>query len=191
MKRPLPFAFLAALFVEGGMFLSAILLAVFFDRHWSHWFQWDFINLVTGIAFSIPIYGLFRLLWEIEYEAFRRIRSYLETDVTFLFSGCRNSEIFLIALLAGVGEEFFFRGFLLELISDKFGVGIGLLTTSVAFGLVHFITGTYAIIAALIGIYFGLLAQYFQNLLVPSLAHAIYDYAALYYLLHRKHPLSG
>jgi hypothetical protein len=50
----------------------------------------------------------------------------------------------------------------------------------VIFGLLHFITPTYALLAGLMGAYFGLLldATGSRNLLGPILAHGLYDYLA-------------
>jgi hypothetical protein len=56
----------------------------------------------------------------------------------------------------------------------------GLILSNVIFGLLHCITPTYAILAGLIGVYFGLLldATGTPNLLAPILAHGLYDYLA-------------
>ena len=60
---------------------------------------------------------------------------------------------------------------------------MAVLVTSTLFGLAHLVTPTYAVLAGLIGIYFGVLAVVTDSLLVPIVAHALYDYAALTYLV--------
>ena len=47
------------------------------------------------------------------------------------------------------------------------------------FGLAHFLSATYAVIAALVGAYLGWLHLVSGNLLVPIVAHAVYDLVAL------------
>jgi membrane protease YdiL (CAAX protease family) len=58
--------------------------------------------------------------------------------------------------------------------------------TAVAFGLAHALTVTYAVLAALVGGYLGWLHLASGNLLVPVLAHALYDFIALRLLLRVK-----
>jgi hypothetical protein len=54
---------------------------------------------------------------------------------------------------------------------------------SALFGAAHLITWTYAIIAALIGAYLGLLWMWTGNLLTPKITHAVHDLAALVHFL--------
>ena len=51
------------------------------------------------------------------------------------------------------------------------------------FGLMHFITPTYAVLATLMGAYLGLVWQWTGNLLAVVLMHALYDFLVLLYLL--------
>ena len=89
----------------------------------------------------------------------------------------------LISLLAGLGEELLFRGVLQLGLTDWFGLPIALVATSTLFGLAHLITPTYAVLAGIIGIYFGMLAVVTDSLFAPVAAHALYDWAALTYLV--------
>ena len=50
------------------------------------------------------------------------------------------------------------------------------------FGLGHWITPSYGVLAGIIGGYLGLLTMASSNLLPAILAHALYDFAALVYL---------
>ena len=54
------------------------------------------------------------------------------------------------------------------------------------FGLLHPITRAYAVIAALLGAYLGGLWLAGGNLLTPIVAHALYDFVALVYLLRLR-----
>ena len=55
---------------------------------------------------------------------------------------------------------------------------VGLLISSLLFGLAHAITRTYVILAGLAGVFFGLQWHYTGNLLAPIISHAVYDYLA-------------
>ena len=93
----------------------------------------------------------------------------------------------MIATLAGLGEEMLFRGVVQGAIAHRLdgeaGMWIALLVAGVLFGLGHCITVTYALLAGLIGIYLGAIWRLTDNLLVPIIAHAAYDFAALVYLV--------
>jgi membrane protease YdiL (CAAX protease family) len=92
----------------------------------------------------------------------------------------------LIALLAGVGEELFFRGLLQPGLAGWTGAWTALILTSALFGVLHWITPAYAALAGLVGLYLGAFMAVSGNLLVPILVHALYDFFALRYLLGRS-----
>ena len=56
---------------------------------------------------------------------------------------------------------------------------LALLLASLLFGLAHAITRTYVVLATVFGIYLGWLWTASGNLLVPIVAHALYDFVAL------------
>ena len=86
-------------------------------------------------------------------------------------------------LTAGVGEEVLFRGFLQGALGQWLGTGPGLVLASVVFGAAHPVTPAYVLIASVIGVYLGGLWLVSGNLLVPMLAHGLYDFVALLMLL--------
>jgi membrane protease YdiL (CAAX protease family) len=53
----------------------------------------------------------------------------------------------------------------------------------VLFGLLHLVTPTYAVLAALMGGYLGWLYVRTGNLLVAIIVHALYDFFALSYFV--------
>jgi hypothetical protein len=98
--------------------------------------------------------------------------------------------------LAGFGEELLFRGVLQRLFEhwlDSRGCGWigGLCASNVIFGLLHFLTATYAVLAGLMGIYFGVLldATHPPSLVTAVVAHGLYDYLA--FLLLRRAARTG
>jgi membrane protease YdiL (CAAX protease family) len=71
-----------------------------------------------------------------------------------------------------------------EAFTGWFNVWIGVLAASLLFGLLHAITFTYAVLAALMGAYLGLVFAYADhNLLVIVVTHALYDFVVLLWLL--------
>lgn len=95
-------------------------------------------------------------------------------DIKDLFSETKLSDLFFISACAGLAEEMLFRG----AIQAKFGI----VAASIIFGLLHFITPAYCIIATIMGFYLGFLFQYYDSLLIPIQLHFIYDLGALLYL---------
>ena len=121
----------------------------------------------TGAALWLAIPLLFRI------PDMRRV---FDTVLVPFSRTLEPADIITIALLSGVSEELLFRGVLLP--------EIGLIGSSVLFGLLHALNWTYAAWAALIGAGFGLLALYGGTLVTPVVAHATYNLGALVVLRH-------
>lgn len=86
-------------------------------------------------------------------------------------------QFFILSLAAGWGEEILFRGFL----QVKFGIALAALI----FGVCHAVTFPFFLIATGMGFYLGFSFQHSeQNILVPVLLHAAYDFVAL--LFYRR-----
>jgi membrane protease YdiL (CAAX protease family) len=92
----------------------------------------------------------------------------------------------VVAALAGIGEEALFRGVVQSALLGRLPGWAAVLVTAAAFGAAHALTLTYAVLAALVGAYLGWLHLASGNLLVPILAHALYDFVALRLLLRVK-----
>ena len=66
-------------------------------------------------------------------------------------------ELALLAMLAGAAEEIVFRGVLQAWLMESDTSGVALLVASAVFGLAHFMTRVYALLAAMAGLYLGCL----------------------------------
>jgi hypothetical protein len=91
-----------------------------------------------------------------------------------------------VAALAGVGEELLFRGSLQTALSNWTTPIIGLVITSVLFGLAHALSKLYFVFAVAVGAFLGWLTLKYNDLLAPIIAHGLYDFLALAYLSRRK-----
>jgi membrane protease YdiL (CAAX protease family) len=89
----------------------------------------------------------------------------------------------VVAILAGFGEEGLFRGLLQGWLAESLSPVAGLVVASTLFGLLHFVTPAYALLAGLLGLYLGILYLVTGNLVVPIVVHALYDFLALLYLV--------
>ncbi|RKY22336.1 MAG: CPBP family intramembrane metalloprotease [Planctomycetota bacterium] len=89
------------------------------------------------------------------------------------------SDLLLVSLAAGVGEELLFRGVLQPL--------WGLWPTALVFGLAHALTPAYFGLAVGMGLLLGWLSAHTGGLFAPMAVHAVYDAVALLRLRRRMH----
>jgi uncharacterized protein len=151
--------------------------------------------VVDGVLASLPPLCLVGLSVRFGWGPLRSLTRLVDESVTPLFHGCNLIDMACIALLAGVGEELLFRGLfqagLARLIGGDAGVWVGLIVAAVLFGLLHWLTATYALLAGLIGLYLGILLIVTDNLVVAMVAHTAYDLAMLVYLVRLRKPISN
>lgn len=103
-------------------------------------------------------------------------------EFTERLSQCTLLDLAIISALAGIGEEALFRGVMQTGLAPAVGLPAAVVLTSAVFGMAHYLSLTYAVYAALVSVYLGLLLVYTDNLLAPVIAHAAYDFVALVYL---------
>jgi hypothetical protein len=94
-------------------------------------------------------------------------------------------QLVTLGVAAGVGEEVLFRGVLQPWVSGWTSPWAAVAILALVFGLFHALTLAYFALAAAISIYFGWLVIAVENLLVPILAHGLYD-AAGFLLLRAR-----
>jgi uncharacterized protein len=166
-----------ALLVEGVTFIAALVLA----RQWGmalfplteHLLR----DVLIGTAAAAIPFALFCFTLSAKAEGIPllgSVRRIMRGEIKAVFASTTLVDICLISLWAGVAEELLFRG----VIQAKWG----LVAASILFGVLHFVTPAYALVAFVIGIYIGLVHHFFQSLLIPIQLHAIYDFGALIYL---------
>ena len=174
-----------AIIFEGGLVLAAwgLGLAVGFPI----WSEIQVSWRVVGFAVVETLPLLLLAWWALhsDWLPLARLAGTIEELVAPMFAGSPVYALACVSILAGVGEEALFRGVLQDVFGEWLGVWGGLAITSGLFGLAHFVTAEYAILAGLIGVYLGSLALAHQNLAAPMLIHALYDFVALTYLVSR------
>lgn len=173
--------------LQGALVLVAVALALIFGlRPWTE-VHVSASAVVLSMAATAPLVIGMLLLGRGPWSWVRRIEALLRDKLLPLLRGAGPGGIALIALMAGVGEEALFRGVIQAGLEGPLGPVAALVVASLLFGLAHYVTHAYFVLATLMGLYLGLLYQWTGNLLVPILVHALYDWAALRFLLWR-HP---
>ena len=182
-----PNVFPMAVLVEGGMGLLALGLGWLLGCPPAETIRWDLADAFWGLAATAPLVGVLLVCVYVPVGFLRDLLGTIDRLVVPLFRGWSPVEMALVAGLAGLGEEMLFRGVLQNAasawIGGDYGPLAGLVVASLLFGSVHAISAVYAVLAAGIGFYLGGLWIATGNLLVPVLAHAVYDFVALIYLV--------
>ncbi len=185
VNPPTPIVRIAVLF-EGGLLVVAWGLGLLLDIPFWQQIQLNGSAAAWGIVATLPLLaGLWWSLhsrWAVLADLLRRV----EEAIVPLFAGTSTAGLAVVSLLAGVGEEALFRGVLFTWLTQWGGATTALLVTSVLFGLVHFVTSSYAVLAGLIGCYLGGLMLVHDNLLIPMAVHVLYDFVALAYMASQQ-----
>jgi uncharacterized protein len=174
---------LLAVAVEGGFIVLAVVIGWFTDTPPVHRFHWSGLGVLEGVAATLPLVGVFFIIIRWPVGPLARIKEFSERILRPMLRTCTVVDFLGIAALAGLGEEMFFRGAVQGSLQHWVPVWLAVLISSVFFGLMHAVTPTYALLAAGLSVYLGVVWHYTDNLLVVAIAHALYDFLALLYLM--------
>jgi membrane protease YdiL (CAAX protease family) len=166
-----------AVIAEGVILIAALILSELFDISLTLSTENVWQDTFIGILGAIMPIALFILSLSEKASSIpviNSLRRTVLTDIRQLFVNARLVDLFTVSLLAGVSEELLFRGVIQS--------SLGIITASIIFGLFHFVTRAYVIVATIMGLYIGLFYQISGSLLIPVQIHCIYDFGALVYL---------
>lgn len=157
---------------EGGLALAALGVGWLVEIDPLQHLSWDWRAVGWGVLATVPTFLLFYLTYRFPVGELRRIRNFLSHELAPSLSILRWYDLILMSVLAGVSEELLFRGLLQP--------WIGPLLSNLLFGLVHWITPLYALLAFVIGSYLSwtMTVTDPHNLLTPIVTHAVHDYLA-------------
>lgn len=166
----------AALF-EAGLALVAVLIAAVTGVRPTV-LAADVRSVAIGVAATLPLIAFYFVASHAPLRPLRRIHDLLLSTLGRPLSECRWHELALLAALAGVCEEFLFRGVLQPLIG-KAGAPAGWIGANLLFGFAHAVTPTYFVLAAGIGFYLSAVQAAAEgNLVAAMITHALYDWLA-------------
>jgi membrane protease YdiL (CAAX protease family) len=170
---------------EGGLVVLACVLAWPLGRSpLGEHFALNLLDAGWGVAATVPMFVAFLVVNSLPLGPLARIRQFFEEVLRPLFRHCSLLELGLISLLAGLGEEMLFRAVIqgtLETWLNSWWAA--LLLASLIFALLHAITPTYVVLAFGLGLYLGWVWLANGNLQVVIIAHSLYDFCVLIYLL--------
>lgn len=136
--------------------------------------------LLAGLLVTVPMLAGFQLVrlshWKWLHDLWRTPFELIGPAI----GGATFAQLLLIALMAGIGEELLFRGFLQHWLMEH-AAWAGLIVPNVVFGLLHWVSRVYAAATFLVGLYLSCLLYFVPDVDLWSLmiAHALYDLVAL------------
>ena len=143
-----------------------------------------------GLLAAVPMVAGFLLIDRFGGTLFADLHEIADEYVGPMFVDINTPGLFLAALATGVGEEMLFRGFLqgwlAETTTGALGPWVALSLAAIVFGLCHYFTFNYFVIATLLGAYLGAAWIWTGSLLTPIVAHAAYDFFAFWYISRFK-----
>jgi uncharacterized protein len=136
-------------------------------------------QILIGLGATVPLFGFNLWLFESEAiwkERFPVLLEFKRELIIPLALALPGAPAPLVSIAAGVGEELFFRGVLQSY--------TGILVASILFALVHFGTAArrfmpLVVLYTGVGIYFGGLFEFTNDLSAPIIVHAAYDFSMI------------
>src|SRR5262245_17768709 len=108
---------LLAVVVEGGLILVSWALGWLFDQLPLSRLSWDGWDALLGAAGSAPMLLAFAVMVRWPVGPLGRIKEFTDKVIRPLMAPCTVVDLFMISVLAGLGEEMLFRGVLQEAFS--------------------------------------------------------------------------
>ena len=148
-------------------------------------------GVAFGLFATIPMLLSIVLTTMVPWRPLVELRELVQTKLAPFFRGMPSWALFFIALGAGFGEEWLFRGFGIQgvgwLLPDTWSpVAVqwtAILIVALVFGGLHALTPMYFFLTFAMGVYFGYLVLLTESLMPVVVAHGLYDYVALLYIM--------
>ena len=167
--------------IEGGLALAALGIGWCVSINPVEHLSWDWLAFAWGVLATVPTFAIFWLTYRYPVGSLRKIREFLSRELAPSLSNLHWYDLVLLSILAGVSEELLFRGLLQPWIGRAcHSDGVGQFLSNLVFGVVHWVTPVYALLACVIGNYLSWLMTLTKpdNLLTPMVTHTIHDYLA-------------
>jgi membrane protease YdiL (CAAX protease family) len=185
--------------VEGGLACLALTLAWMgiFDQKQSL-IKLNQVNLLHALAWGfvalIPMLGYLALFHFWRPSFYQPMHQTVDERLRPMFSSSTYLELLLISIMAGLGEELFFRwciqggisSWLEPTLGIPVAIGIGLMIASLFFGICHWVNVTYAVVTFFAGAFLGMVMVWSGTWLASAFAHAAFDFVALLYIVNSK-----
>lgn len=172
--------FKTACYFEASLIIVAVILGAFSEINPFENLKFSEQSVFYGIVGTFPLYLLFLTMEQMSIPSITNIRQLLIDTLGSSLHKHHWTDLLILAAIAGLSEEVLFRGVIQPWMETSWNASVGLIASSVLFGLVHAVTPLYAILATLVSIYLGLSLDYGgdRNLVTPVIIHGFYDFLA-------------
>ena len=168
--------------------LFVLLLGAFYapEHNWSWQGELGQGAWWAGVLAGVVLYALAYWLTLSPKAVTKSVRDILVT-LRQMFKNFSWTQIVILSILAGVGEELLMRGALQSWLDPKIGTPFAILLTAVVFGLLHFMNIAYVVLTFCIGIIFGVMFHLSESMIFVMLAHTVYDILAFAAIIKYPH----
>lgn len=143
---------------------------------------------IVGLATALLLFAGLVIVDRNPVGMFRELQETVRRLLVPLFRHVNPLMLLVISLSAGIGEELLFRGYCQDVmarwIGPPWGETMALVFASGLFGLCHWISPAYAAVATVMGLLLGGIFWATGSVVAPIIAHSLYDFLALLYLVH-------
>lgn len=171
----------AALMFQGGIGLVGLAAIALFGIP----VYYDGVSPATalfwGLAGSVATYAVILLVSRLPGLVRDSLESQLEQLHRFA-SDYSWTVLIALSVFAGVGEELLFRGAIQGGLAQHLPDAVAIVVASVLFGLVHYLSFTYFVLATGLGLMLGTVYALTDSLVLVMVWHGVYDMIALYCL---------
>ena len=178
-KQVLPSA-LAILFFGCGSF--------FIYPSWTWFGRLGASAILFGCGLGLFLYGVAYVLTCTPRFMSKDMRQILAT-LNAMFAQFSWSQIVLISILAGVGEEMLLRALIQTWLHHHLHPVFAILIASLIFGLLHYMNFTYVVVTFVGGLILGVAFYLSGSLILVMVAHAVYDICAFTLIVKFPHIL--
>lgn len=172
----------AALLFQGGIGIIGLLAILVFGIPVLLLGPGFWLSLIFGAVGAVATYGLLLLLTRVPGLFPENLERQMQGLYDFA-SSYPLAVLVLLSLLAGIGEELLFRGAIQGWLMEHTDPVTAVLAASVLFGLVHYVSFTYFLVATGLGLILGTAYLLSESLAMVMVWHAFYDMIALFCLL--------
>lgn len=170
-----------------GILVLGAVISLFYNP-WSWFGHSGILALPLGVVIGAVIYTLMFFVSRSSSVMVDSIKELLRI-LHALFKDFTWTQIIIISLLAGIGEELLIRGALQTYLVQVSSPFLGMFLASFIFGLLHFLSKIYVFITFVIGFIFALLFHFTDSMLLVMIAHTVYDIFAFAMIVKFPHML--
>ncbi|MDR2345158.1 MAG: CPBP family intramembrane metalloprotease [Planctomycetaceae bacterium] len=183
-----------AILFEGGLGIIALFFSILCGLNLWYGVNFGITEIFSIFIFTVPLLVCYFISVILPFESIRGIKRLIYKFFQEYMSQLTILQLAVIAIVAGLGEELFFRGLLQYGLCTtidtwtkdtiRFGteywinyrLALIIIFVSILFGAAHAMTKMYFFLAFIISIYLGIIMIQTGNIIIPIAVHAIYDF---------------